>query len=64
MGWNPGNLPSYEIKSLLQNDPQDCIENRDSASMYVNGNFSKKKDIVLKTMKKAWRFCYDPNVKV
>ena len=45
LGWNPGNLPSYEIKSLLQNDPQDCTENKDSDSMYVNGNFSKKQDI-------------------
>ena len=50
--WNPGNIPSYEIKSLLKNDQQDCMENKDSANMYVNGNISEKQDIVFENYEK------------
>ena len=29
LGWNPGNLPSYEIRSLLQDDPKGCNVKKD-----------------------------------
>ena len=57
LGWNPGNLPSYEIRSLLQelqDDPTDFTENKDSANIYINENVGEKQDIVSEKLEKTF----------
>ena len=53
LGWNPGNLPRYEIRSLFQNDSTDFTENKDSANIYVNESISAKHDIVSEKLEKS-----------
>ena len=53
LGWNPGNLPRYEIRRLFQNDPTDFTQNKDSVNIYVSGNISEKQDIVSEKLEKS-----------
>ena len=49
LGWNPGNLPLYEIRSLLQDDTKGCNVKKD---IYVqDGQIIDKKNITSKVNK-------------
>ena len=53
LGWDPGNLPRYEIRSLFQNDPTDFTESKDSSNIYINENISEKQDIGSEKLEKS-----------